>query len=78
MAEKYGTIPKRFTKDWWSYFWDYYKVHTLVTVGIIAAIIITIIQVRSTPKYDLYVTYVGDMYLTDEKQAAFRKAFCAN
>ena len=69
MAEKYGTIPKRFTKDWWAYFWDYYKVHTLVAAGIIAAIIITIVQVRSTPKYDLYVTYVGDMYLSEEKAA---------
>ena len=69
MAEKYGTVPKRFTKDWWAYFWDYYKVHTLVVVGIIAAITITVIQVRNTPKYDLYVTYVGDMYLSDEKQA---------
>lgn len=77
MAEKYGTIPKRFTKDWWSYFWDYYKVHTLVAVGIIAAIIITIIQVRSTPKYDLYVTYVGDMYLTDEKQAELSEKLSA-
>ena len=69
MAEKYGTIPKRFTKDWWAYFWDYYKVHTLVVAGIIAAIIITVVQVRSAPKYDLYVTYVGDMYLSEEKAA---------
>ena len=69
MAEKYGTIPKRFTKEWWAYFWDYYKVHTLIVIGIIAAIIITVVQVRSTPKYDLYVTYVGDMYLTEEKEA---------
>ena len=25
MAEKYGDMPKRFTKKWWEYFWDYYN-----------------------------------------------------
>ena len=32
MAEKYGTVPKKFTSAWWEYFWDYYKWHTIATV----------------------------------------------
>ena len=66
MAEKYGTIPKRFTKEWWEYFWDYYKIHTIAAAFIICAVGITIYQTMTAPKYDLNLTYVGDIYLTDE------------
>ena len=45
MAEKYGTIPKRFTPEWWEYFWMYYKVHTIAITLVILAVAITVYQV---------------------------------
>lgn len=66
MAEKYGTIPKKFTKEWFEYFWDYYKIHTIVVLLILIAIIATIYQVKTAVKYDMTITYVGEVYLDDE------------
>ena len=66
MAEKYGTIPKRFTKKWWEYFWDYYKIHVIVIVCIILAIGITIKQIMDRPKYDFEITYSAENGLTDD------------
>lgn len=64
--EKYGEIPKRFTKAWWEYFWDYYKWHTLGTLFAILLIAITCVQCATRVKYDIYVTYVGNMMFVDE------------
>lgn len=72
MAEKYGTIPKRFTKAWWEYFWDYYKIHTIVIALIIIAVAFTVYQVKTTPKYDLNLSYAGEMYLSDEMVSAIQ------
>ena len=72
MAEKYGTIPKRFTKAWWEYFWEYYKIHTIVIAFIIIAVAITVYQVKTTPKYDLNLSYAGEMYLSDEMVSAIQ------
>ncbi|MDY3929035.1 MAG: hypothetical protein SOZ34_06700 [Clostridia bacterium] len=72
MAEHYGTKPKMFTKAWWGYFWDYYKIHTIVVVSIIAAIGITVYQVKTSPKYDYHIVYAGSMYMEDE---AVQKVF---
>lgn len=72
MAEKYGTIPKRFTKAWWEYFWDYYKIHTIVIALIIMAVAFTVYQVKTTPKYDLNLSYAGEMYLSDEMVSAIQ------
>ncbi len=59
MAEKYGEIPKRFTKEWWKYFWGYYKLHTIVAAFIIIALSATLIEKLTAPKYDLTLTYAG-------------------
>lgn len=64
MAEKYGTIPKRFTKKWWEYFWDYYKIHVIVVVCIILAIGITVKQIMDRPKFDFEITYSAENGLT--------------
>lgn len=66
MAEKYGTIPKRFTKKWWEYFWDYYKIHVIVVVCIILAVVITVKQIMDRPKYDFEITYSAENGLTDD------------
>ncbi len=59
MAEKYGEIPKRFTKEWWKYFWGYYKLHTIVVAFIIIALLATLIGKLTAPKYDQTLIYAG-------------------
>jgi len=66
MAEKYGTVPKRFTSDWWEYFWMYYKWHTIATVFVVLLIAITIYQNITAPKYDLTLTYAGPIAFAEK------------
>lgn len=66
MAEKYGTVPKKFTSEWWEYFWMYYKVYVIVAVFIIIAAAVTINQIMTAPKYDLTVTYAGNSGFPEE------------
>ncbi len=63
--EKYGEIPKRFTKEWWSYFWDYYKWHVIGGAVALAMIIITAVQLMSKVAYDEIVTYIGEASYSD-------------
>lgn len=66
--EKYGTIPKRFTRDWWGYFWDYYKIHT-ISAGIAAVLIgTTAYQCATQTKYDLNISFIGPYQITEEMQ----------
>lgn len=57
--EKYGTIPPKFTKEWWEYFWDYYKIHTISTVAAVVIIVSTVVQCVNSPEYDLELIYVS-------------------
>ena len=66
MAEKYGTVPKKFTREWWEYFWMYYKWHTIAAFFILLLIAITIYQNITAPKYDLTLTYAGEQMFSDE------------
>lgn len=69
MAEKYGTVPKRFTKEWWNWYWMYYKG---ITLGVIFALILVVTTVYSSltaEKFDVTLTYAGKLYYTD----AFRE-----
>ena len=68
--EKYGTIPKRFTKDWWAYFWDYYKIHTIATGVVVVLVGTTGYQCATQTKYDLSVSYVGTQVITPEMESA--------
>lgn len=68
MAEKYGVVPPKFSKEWWSYFWMYYKWHTLASLFVILCVAVTIQQCVTAPKYDLTVTYTGSSGYTDEIQ----------
>lgn len=63
--ERYGEIPKKFTKEWWPYFWDYYKWHTLGTLFVLFIIAVTCTQCAMRPKYDVTVTYAGHMTILD-------------
>lgn len=64
--EKYGTIPPKFSKKWWEYFWDYYKMHTIVTIVAIILIVTTVVQCVNQPEYDLEFMYVDASILEDE------------
>lgn len=70
--EYYGEKPKKFTKEWWPYFWDYYKWHTIVVVAVIFAIVITVAQVRSQEKYDASLVTAGKILYTDEAKTKLK------
>lgn len=57
--EKYGTVPKKFTKAWWEYFWEYYKIHVIAVCVVGSMIGITAYQFITNPEHDVTVTYVG-------------------
>ena len=65
--EKYGTIPKRFTKAWWEYFWEYYKWHTIAVVFVVFMITSIIYSNVTATKYDMYVSYVGTGFFEEAK-----------
>lgn len=63
--EKYGTVPKKFTKKWWEYFWDYYKWHTIGTAFALMLIGITIHQYATQIHYDAAITLSGGYGLNE-------------
>ncbi len=67
MAEKYGTVPPRFTGAWWEYFWTYYKWHVLIPLFAVIFAVVTITQCATRQKYDQTVTYAGHMVYSDEE-----------
>jgi len=69
MAEKYGTIPKRFTKEWWSWYWMYYKWHTIGALFVLFLIVITLTDYMTAEKYDITLTYAGKRYYDDSAQS---------
>ncbi|MBQ3537237.1 MAG: hypothetical protein IJA39_01540 [Clostridia bacterium] len=72
--EKYGTVPKRFTKLWWEYFWDYYKWHTIATVFVAVLVLVTAVQCVTQTKYDMTITIAGDKYLSEEQKDGLSSA----
>ncbi len=61
MAEKYGEIPPKFTKQWWEYFWEYYKWHVIITAAAVIIAVVTIVQCATRETYDMTVVYAGHM-----------------
>lgn len=66
MAEHYGVIPKMFSKEWWPYYWMYYKWHTIGTAFAIACILVTAIQCATKEKFDINITYAGSTGFSEE------------
>ena len=66
MAEVYGVKPKMFTKEWWPYFWMYYKWHTVIAVIAIFGIAMGIYQKATEVKYDLNLTYMAQNIVIGE------------
>lgn len=75
MAEKYGNIPPRFTKEWWGYFWYYYKWRVIGIAFAAAIVIVTIVQCASRPKYDMYITYAGHKAYSDNLVQVMQDSF---
>ena len=75
MAEVYGVKPKMFTKEWWPYYWMYYKWHTIGVLFVIFSILITMYQCTHREKFDLTVTYGATANIpqpaVEELEAAF-------
>ena len=67
MAEHYGVVPKRFTKEWWPYFWMYYKWHTIGIAAALVLIVFTVHQCAVQPQYDFMVTYAGHQFFAQEQ-----------
>ena len=68
--EYYGEKPKRFTKEWWPYFFDYYKWHTLAAIFIIIVAVTSIMQAINAPKYDLSILFAAEEFAPDNLQSA--------
>ena len=60
--ERYGEKPKRFTREWFEYVWEYYKIHIIVTILVIAAVVYTWVSIATRPYYDLYVCFAGEAF----------------
>lgn len=78
MAEKYGVVPKKFTKEWWPYFWMYYKTHTLAVVFVIICIVYGVYQYQTTPRYDLTATYTGATTILPNDEAKITEFLTLN
>ena len=63
MAEMFEK-PKKFSGEWFRYVWDYYKVHILVTVTVIALIAVTVVEVLNTVHYDVNINYIASNVLS--------------
>ena len=68
--EVYGEKPKRFTKEWWEYFWDYYKWHTIAAIVVLVVIISTVTECATRVHYDLQLDYISDQAMSTEAQEA--------
>lgn len=66
--EKYGVKPRRFTKAWFGYVWDYYKIHIIVGLVLLAAVIYTVIAITTRTEYDLYVCFSTNSQMSDQSK----------
>ena len=72
--ERYGTVPKKFTKDWWPYFWDYYKWRVIGIALAIVIIVVTCVQCATREKYDFHILYTGRMTFSDNHVETIQNA----
>ncbi len=68
MAEKYGVVPKKFTRAWFDHVWTYYKWYI---IGVVSGIIIlstSIYSILTKPDYDLDIVYGGYKYFDEVEE----------
>lgn len=73
--ERYGTVPKRFSKEWWEYFWTYYKWHVVITALILSMAAVAVVQLTTKIRYDVTVTYIGTAEFEEENSTQFGNDF---
>ncbi len=58
--------PKRFSKEWFSYVWDYYKVHIICVLVGLFLLFITYNDYKNTVRYDLDVQFIAGGVIPSE------------
>ncbi len=76
--EVYGVKPKMFTKEWWGYFWYYYKWHTLGGAFAAFLIITSCVQCATQTKYDLQIDFISEYGLLQETEDALTAIVAEN
>lgn len=72
--EKYGTIPPRFTREWWEHYWHYYKFHIIFGLILLIGAVYLVISVVTKKDYDLNVEIVThEYYLSPDTTEAVKK-----
>lgn len=72
--EKYGTIPPRFTKEWWAHYWYYYKIHIIFGLILFVGLIYLVVSVVTKEEYALNVEIVThEYYLSPDSTEALKK-----
>ena len=76
--EKYGKKPKKFTVEWYEYIWEYYKLHIIVAVLLVAAVVYTWVSIASAPRYDLDICFSLSRNFGDEAKNKLMEELAAN
>lgn len=71
MAEKFD-MPKPFTKPWWKYVWDYYKVHIFVVLFIIGGISYFVYEKVNQSGADINFAMAGNIVIQPENEDKFQ------
>ena len=66
MAEKI-LKPKKFTKEWYGYIWDYYKAHILIGIGAVIFISILAFNMLTSVKFDTNINFIATTILSAEE-----------
>lgn len=70
--EVYGEKPQKFTKEWWSYIWLYYKWHIIGACVAIFMIVTTLHECATRTKYDLQITLVTEQQIMLSQSGSMR------
>ncbi len=76
--EVYGVKPKKFTREWWGYFWYYYKWHTAGVLFALFVIITSLVQCVTQINYDLQIDLITEDYITGEQTEKLEELIKAN
>ena len=60
-------------KEKLAHFWNYYKIHTIVTLVILGLIGVTVYQIASNEEYDLEIEFYGTRMVSEEQAAALEE-----
>lgn len=70
--ERYGTKPKKFTAEWFDYVWEYYKIHIIVALLLVAAVIYTWVSLATATRYDMELSLSLTSGIDEEAEAGIK------